>query len=65
MGIRCRITIAIRHISRGRLFDLDRGTGGRKDCLATYRNRRIGELLKELEPTEGRGAGIPKIQRVM
>lgn len=30
-----------------------------------YRNRRMGELLKELELTEGRGTGIPKIQRVM
>lgn len=30
-----------------------------------YRNRRIGELLKELELTEGRGTGIPKIQRAM
>lgn len=26
-----------------------------------YRNRRIGELLKELDLTEGRGTGIPKI----
>lgn len=26
-----------------------------------YRNRRIGEFLKELEMTEGRGTGIPKI----
>ena len=28
-----------------------------------YRNRRIGEFLKELELTEGRGTGIPKILR--
>lgn len=28
-----------------------------------YRNRRIGELLKELDLTEGRGTGIPKILR--
>lgn len=28
-----------------------------------YRNRRIGEFLKELEMTEGRGTGIPKIMR--
>jgi ATP-dependent DNA helicase RecG len=30
-----------------------------------YRNRRIGEFLKELEMTEGRGTGIPKIQAAM
>ncbi|MCF8130750.1 MAG: putative DNA binding domain-containing protein [Deltaproteobacteria bacterium] len=28
-----------------------------------YRNRRVGEFLKELEMTEGRGTGIPKIMR--
>jgi ATP-dependent DNA helicase RecG len=30
-----------------------------------YRNRRIGEFLKELDLTEGRGTGIPKVQRAM
>ncbi|MEI7604070.1 MAG: RNA-binding domain-containing protein [bacterium] len=30
-----------------------------------YRNRRIGEFLKELKLTEGRGTGIPKIRRSM
>lgn len=30
-----------------------------------YRNRRIGEFLKELELTEGRSTGIPKILRTM
>ena len=30
-----------------------------------YRNRRIGELLKELKLTEGRATGLPKIQRAM
>ncbi len=30
-----------------------------------YRNRRIGEFLKELELTEGRATGIPKIIRTM
>lgn len=30
-----------------------------------YRNRRIGDFLKELELTEGRSTGIPKIHRVM
>lgn len=29
------------------------------------RNRRIGELLKELKLAEGRGTGIPKVRRVM
>jgi ATP-dependent DNA helicase RecG len=28
-----------------------------------YRNRRVGEFLKELEMTEGRGTGIPKMLR--
>lgn len=30
-----------------------------------YRNRRIGEFLKELKLTEGRGTGVPKIIRSM
>lgn len=30
-----------------------------------YRNRRIGEFLKEVELTEGRGTGIPKILKAM
>ncbi len=30
-----------------------------------YRNRRLGEFLKELDMTEGRSTGIPKILRVM
>lgn len=30
-----------------------------------YRNRRIGEFLKELDFTEGRGTGLPKITRAM
>ncbi|MDF1827025.1 MAG: ATP-binding protein [Legionellaceae bacterium] len=30
-----------------------------------YRNRRIGEFLKELDLTEGRSTGVPKILRVM
>lgn len=28
-----------------------------------YRNRRVGEFLKEFEMTEGRGTGIPKMLR--
>ncbi len=30
-----------------------------------YRNRRIGDFLKELHMTEGRNTGIPKIRRAM
>ncbi|RLD62434.1 MAG: transcriptional regulator [Bacteroidetes bacterium] len=30
-----------------------------------YRNRRIGEFLKELNLTEGRGTGIPTMKRVL
>ncbi len=30
-----------------------------------YRNRRIGEFLKELDLTEGRSTGVPKILRTM
>ena len=30
-----------------------------------YRNRRIGEFLKELRLTEGRGTGIPTVLRAM
>ena len=31
----------------------------------TYRNRRIGEFLKELKLTEGKNTGIPKIKRAL
>ncbi|MBM4035964.1 MAG: transcriptional regulator [Planctomycetes bacterium] len=39
----------------------------RKDHFVSrrYRNRRIGEFLKELGLTEGRGTGIPKIMRAI
>lgn len=33
--------------------------------VGRYRNRRIGEFLKELKLTEGRGTGIPKIRKAM
>ena len=39
--------------------DLSKG----KAVSRLYRNRRIGEFLKELELTEGRSTGIPKILR--
>lgn len=44
-----------------RLEDLQAG----RAVSRRYRNRRIGEFLKELELTEGRATGIPKILRVM
>ncbi|WP_197911855.1 Fic family protein [Kineobactrum salinum] len=44
-----------------RLEDLQAG----KAVSRRYRNRRIGEFLKELDLTEGRSTGIPKILRVM
>ncbi len=44
-----------------RLTDLRRG----KAVSRRYRNRRIGEFLTELDLTEGRATGIPKILRAM
>ena len=44
-----------------RLEDLQAG----KAVSRRYRNRRIGEFLKELDLTEGRSTGIPKILKVM
>ena len=41
--------------------DLQRG----KAASRRYRNRRIGEFLKELELAEGRSTGVPKILRAM
>jgi ATP-dependent DNA helicase RecG len=41
--------------------DFDRGVVRAR----RYRNRRIGEFLKELRLTEGRGTGIPTIQRAL
>ncbi len=38
---------------------------GGKIIARRYRNRRIGEFLKELDLTEGRCTGIPKIQAAM
>ncbi len=44
-----------------RLADLRRGNA----VARRYRNRRIGEILKELDLTEGRSTGIPKILLAM
>ena len=41
--------------------DLERG----RAAARRYRNRRIGEFLKELDLTEGRSTGIPKILKAM
>jgi ATP-dependent DNA helicase RecG len=38
---------------------------GGKIIARRYRNRRIGEFLKELDLTEGRCTGIPKIRAAM
>jgi ATP-dependent DNA helicase RecG len=38
---------------------------GEKIIARKYRNRRIGDFLKELHLTEGRGTGIPKIRKSM
>ncbi|MEZ6048689.1 MAG: ATP-binding protein [Planctomycetaceae bacterium] len=38
---------------------------GEKIVARRYRNRRIGEFLKELDLTEGRCTGIPTIRRAM
>lgn len=47
-----------------RSVDLDLLRQG-KAVSRRYRNRRIGELLKELDLTEGRSTGVSKILRVM
>ncbi len=44
-----------------RLADLQAG----RAVARRYRNRRIGEFLKELDLTEGRSTGIPKMLRVL
>lgn len=44
-----------------RLADLQAG----RAVSRRYRNRRIGEFLKELDLTEGRSTGIPKMLRVL
>jgi ATP-dependent DNA helicase RecG len=44
-----------------RMADLRRG----KAVSRRYRNRRIGEFLKELDLTEGRATGIPKMLRAL
>ncbi|STZ76534.1 Fic family protein [Bergeriella denitrificans] len=44
-----------------KLSDLQQG----RAVSRRYRNRRVGEFLKELDLTEGRSTGIPKILRAM
>ena len=44
-----------------RMEDLQQG----RAVSRRYRNRRIGELLKELDLAEGRSTGVPKILRTM
>ena len=38
---------------------------GERVVAKDYRNRRIGDFLKELKLTEGRGTGFPKIRKAM
>jgi ATP-dependent DNA helicase RecG len=47
-----------------RSIDMEALRNGR-GVTRRYRNRRIGEFLKELNLTEGRGTGIPKILRAI
>lgn len=47
-----------------RSIDMEALRAGRA-VARRYRNRRIGEFLKELELTEGRSTGIPKILQAM
>jgi len=47
-----------------RSIDLEALRAGRA-IARRYRNRRIGEFLKELDLTEGRSTGIPKILQAM
>lgn len=44
-----------------KIADLNKGTAN----VRTYRNRRIGDFLKELYLTEGRCTGVPKIHKAM
>jgi ATP-dependent DNA helicase RecG len=44
-----------------KIEDLNTGTVR----VRTYRNRRIGDFLKELHLTEGRCTGVPKIRKAM
>jgi len=44
-----------------KIEDLNKGAAR----VRTYRNRRIGDFLKELHLTEGRCTGVPKIHKAM
>lgn len=44
-----------------KIEDLNKGAAH----VRTYRNRRIGDFLKELHLTEGRCTGVPKIHKAM
>lgn len=56
-----KLPINISDLLTRRLADLQAG----KAVSRRYRNRRIGEFLKELDLTEGRSTGLPKIFRKM
>ena len=55
------LPISLDDVLRGKSDDLRAG----RAVSRRYRNRRIGEFLKELDLTEGRSTGIPKILREM
>lgn len=48
-----------------RSINLDDLSAGRRTYARRYRNRRLGDFLKELNLTEGRGTGIPTIRKVL
>jgi ATP-dependent DNA helicase RecG len=55
--------LVISELSRPGSVDPAGGFSGGASVSRRYRNRRIGEFLKELEMTEGRSTGIPKFSR--
>jgi ATP-dependent DNA helicase RecG len=64
-----KITIEPEGISILSFFGPDRSISALaiKECRKLksrrYRNRRLGDFLKELDMSEGRGTGIPTIQK--
>src|SRR5437763_13032379 len=56
--------MAWRLVMSGKL-PLPEALNGNKIVARRYRNRRIGEFLKELELTEGRGTGIPTMRQAL
>lgn len=59
-----RDLVILSHPGPDRSIRIDQLRAGRA-VSRRYRNRRIGDFLKELNFTEGRSTGIPKVQRAM